>query len=317
MKQPNINEGLPVKKKTVLTAAFISLFLAAVAGTQFVNLGWANPIHNSWIYEGDVSPDSSTKPPTVSILSPERNNVYATDNISLSLKVSIGDSSTASSRVLREIYCKTDWLPNKFSVYNYSWNSLYPSTSQTEFSETINLTGIPDGNHTMTVYAVESGRYITHRGPEGSGLNPISYAYYYVNFNITGCSLVRFTVDTTPPKVTVFSLENKTDYPSDLPLNFTVNEPVSKITYTLDGQENVSVTGNTTLTGLSNGKHAVTVYATDEAGNIGASETIVFSVTVLEPFPTELVTVAGASVGFVSVGLVVYSVKIRRRMKKL
>jgi len=48
-----------------------------------------------------------------------------------------------------------------------------------------------------------------------------------------------------------------------------------------------------TLTNLANGSHNVTVYAEDEAGNIGASQTISFSADV--PFPTALViTISGA-----------------------
>jgi hypothetical protein len=295
-----------VEKKTLLKAIIISVILfSAVAGTQLVNLGRANPIHNIWISEGDVAPDSKTKPPTISILSPESNNVYSTDNISLSLKVRIGDSVTAYYRVLSEIYLETDWQTKKIYFYNSSWSSLRPSSS-----EVINLTGIPDGNHTIMVYAVESGRYLTHRGPPGSGLNLISYAYYYVNFNITGCALVRFTVDTTPPRVRVLSLQNKTYSPSDLPLNFEVDMAVSQITYSLDGQGNVTISGNTTLTNLSYGVHDVTIYATDEAGNTGASETIIFSIA--EPFPTTLVIAPIASVTVLGVSLVVY-----RKRKRL
>ena len=295
-----------MEKKTLLKAIIISVILfSAVAGTQLVNLGRANPIHNIWISEGDVAPDSKTKPPTISILSPESNNVYSTDNISLSLKVRIGDSVTAYYRVLSEIYLETDWQTKKIYFYNSSWSSLRPSSS-----EVINLTGIPDGNHTIMVYAVESGRYLTHRGPPGSGLNLISYAYYYVNFNITGCALVRFTVDTTPPRVRVLSLQNKTYSPSDLPLNFEVDMAVSQITYSLDGQGNVTISGNTTLTNLSYGVHDVTIYATDEAGNTGASETIIFSIA--EPFPTTLVIAPIASVTVLGVSLVVY-----RKRKRL
>jgi hypothetical protein len=63
-----------------------------------------------------------------------------------------------------------------------------------------------------------------------------------------------------------------------------------------------------TLTRLSNGAHNVTVYAADEAGNMGASETATFIVAKPEPFP--LVPVAAASVasaGIVAaVGLLLY-----------
>jgi hypothetical protein len=41
-------------------------------------------------------------------------------------------------------------------------------------------------------------------------------------------------------------------------------------------KKNVTIAGNTTLTGLSSSVHNLTVYAWDEAGNIGSSETITF-----------------------------------------
>jgi len=63
----------------------------------------------------------------------------------------------------------------------------------------------------------------------------------------------------------------------------------------------MTVSGNTTLTGLPNGYHNVTVYATDEAGNTGASETLFFNVEMPESFPVVPVAVAVAVVA-VAVG---------------
>jgi hypothetical protein len=75
--------------------------------------------------------------------------------------------------------------------------------------------------------------------------------------------------------------------------------------YSLDSQPKVQITGNTTLTGLSNGAHNLTVYAQDVAGNTGVSETVYFRVEI--PFPTAPVAVASAvTVAVVGVGLLVY-----------
>jgi hypothetical protein len=79
----------------------------------------------------------------------------------------------------------------------------------------------------------------------------------------------------------------------DVPLNFTVSESASKLSYVLDGQDDVPIEGNTTLTGLSAGVHNVTVYAWDAAGNVGASETITFTV---ETFPSAPVVASVVSV---------------------
>jgi hypothetical protein len=81
--------------------------------------------------------------------------------------------------------------------------------------------------------------------------------------------------------------------------------------YSLDGQETVTVTGNTTLAGLSWGLHNVTVYAKDLLENTGNSDTIWFSIA--EPFPTTLVAVAsGASIAIIGIGLLIYAKKRKR-----
>ena len=113
----------------------------------------------------------------------------------------------------------------------------------------------------------------------------------------------NFGVDLAP-NVSILSLESKSYNTSRILLNFTVNEPVSQIAYSLDGQENVTISGNTTLTELLNGNHSVTVYATDEAGHIGVSETIYFIVD--EPLPTSMVIAPFTSIAIAGVGLLVY-----------
>ena len=86
-----------------------------------------------------------------------------------------------------------------------------------------------------------------------------------------------------------------------------MNEVVSSIKYSLDGGENETITGNTTLTGLPNGAHNITVYATDETRNTGTSETVLFTIEVPESFPTVLVaTVSGVSVAIIGTVLLVY-----------
>ncbi len=113
--------------------------------------------------------------------------------------------------------------------------------------------------------------------------------------------------DVAPPRISISSPENKTYNDSNVTLAFSTSEPTSKISYSLDGQDNVTITGNTTLTKLSDGNHNVTVYATDEAGNTGASETMYFSVDAPEPFPTTPVAAASAAtVAVAAVGLLVY-----------
>jgi hypothetical protein len=152
------------------------------------------------------------------------------------------------------------------------------------------LTGLSDGSHNITVYATD------------------------ILGNIGSSVRVHFTIDTTLPSISILSPQNKTYDTTGIPLNFTVNEPVSWIAYSLDGQTNVTITGNTTITGLPYGHHSLVVYATDTDGNTGASETVYFSIETQpsEPFPITWVAAAIAIIVIVGVALLVYFAKVKK-----
>jgi hypothetical protein len=155
-------------------------------------------------------------------------------------------------------------------------------------AETV-LSGLSDGSHKVVAYAKDQNGEVF-------------------------ASEKTFKVDTTAPEISVFSLANKTYDKCTLSLNFTVNESVWNIKYSLDGEKNVSVEGNPTLFGLSYGVHNVTVYASDYVDNIGASETIFFTIVEPkpEPFPPTMVMTSMASVAFVGAGLLLYFKKRKR-----
>lgn len=110
--------------------------------------------------------------------------------------------------------------------------------------------------------------------------------------------------DAQPPVVIVSSPESKTYETSDVPLVVTVNEPVSWIAYSLDGQAEVTITGNTTLSGLTISEHNLTVSAQDLGGLVGSSSTIHF--TIVARFPIELVVAGIAIAAVVIVGFLAY-----------
>jgi nitrous oxidase accessory protein NosD len=118
------------------------------------------------------------------------------------------------------------------------------------------------------------------------------------------------------PVISVFGLENAT-YSGSVPLNFSVSKSTVWMGYSLDGGENVTVAGNFTLNDLVTGFHNLTVYANDSFENVGASETVVFTV-VSEPFPfvpIALVFIVSIAV-VVAVGLLVYHKKHKDRLVK-
>ena len=277
-------------------AAFITaLLITAAAGTQLIiHLAQANPI-----IPVQIPTPIGTKPPAITVFSIKNNSAYASNNIPLVFNVSITESN--NTHRIGSIYCKVDW--NDSLIYVYSQDVTVPANEQkwiTEYFCDTLLTRVPEGNHNVSINVIATGGYYE------SG--------YYKSFYNNGDSLVNFIVDTTPPVVSSLSVENKTQVSSSVSLNFTVNEPTSQISYVVDGQENATVAGNTTLSGLSVGTHEVTVYAWDAAGNVGSSETVTFTVAEPETFPT--VPVAAVSAVSIAAAAAAGLILARRKHRK-
>jgi len=297
-----------VDKKTLLTATFIGLLFLAMITIFQAKLVGANPYSHIFpIYSGEVAPRSDTQPPRITILSPERNSTFETNSLSISFKAEVGESKSAENKMILDVYYKADWLGNNTYVYEYVPTGLLVYEKETDFSATLNLTGIPEGRHSVIVYATERGTYYEPPFSEWP-MWALEFSAKSYSFQIVGASTIFFTIDVTPLNVTVLPIAShilSESGVSDVPLNFIVNGLASKISYALDGQNNVTIAGNTTLTSLPYGEHNVTVYAADNAGNVGASETIYFSIE--EPFYTVPVATASlTSAIIVSAGLLVY-----------
>jgi hypothetical protein len=138
------------------------------------------------------------------------------------------------------------------------------------FSGSTTLIGLSDGTHSIVVYA---------RDLAG---------------NIGSSATVYFETDTISPSVSILSPQNTTYDTTDIPLTITINETTSWIGYSLDGQANMTINGNATLTTLSTGSHNLIVYAKDMAGNTGHSKTFYFSIA--EPFPTIWIIVVATAI---------------------
>jgi len=252
---------------------------------------------NIW---GDVPPRETTLPPEINIQSPTNNTHYNTNNITLSFNVKVGKSLTATQKQLKTITYKTDWQPNSIKLYEDIADLIAPP-GIAKFTTSINLTKIPDGKHTITIYANERGTYFGRVYP----FSP----KYYTFFEIDSSVIVNFSVDTVSPVVTSLSPQNQSYTDANVTLSVNLDEFVSELKYSLDGLENVTFTGNTTLSSFEYGKHNVTVYATDLVGHSSISDTIYFSI---EPFPTLLI-LTSIIILVVGAGIFVYFKKCKRR----
>ncbi len=256
----------------LLTASSVFMFLPVKAGTMADNL-------------------------TINVVSPLQKQVYYSSDLLLSFYVTKPSSwsevfSGYSGGILY------DWVGFiHFAGYNLDGKesenvtvddhqgglTIGPKPAKV-FDFSFNLTELSEGLHNVTVSVFGS----------------------YKEDTFVYSRSVIFFVDTVPLELKIVSPENRVYNVSGLPLNFTVDEPVSQISYSLDGQTNVTIIGNITLESLPYGEHNVTVYATDNVGNIG-SKTVFF--TIMEPskpFPTTLVVASAIIVAVVGIGLLFY-----------
>lgn len=87
-----------------------------------------------------------------------------------------------------------------------------------------------------------------------SKVNDVSGSIFFTN------STATYKIDNI---VTGWSVE----YPEQIQFDFSMYEDPAMVAYSLDDQANVTVTGNFTLTDLSEGVHYLTLYVTDKSGN--------------------------------------------------
>jgi len=114
---------------------------------------------------------------------------------------------------------------------------------------------------------------------------------------------------TSSPEIKLVSPENQTYHSASIPLEFSSNEPLSRMFYSLDDAGVTEVSGNTTLTGLSLGPHNLTIYATNEAGNAGISQTICFAIEEAEPVSPVALAAVSITVVVAAAGALVYFTK--------
>jgi len=233
------------------------------------------------------------------------------------------------------------WLIKTDSAGNMQWNQTYGGTSS---EGAYSLVHTSDGGYALAGYTRSFGAggsdfWLVKTDPTGKmqwnqtyGGADSDFAYSVVQTDDGGYALtglggllpfgvggdfwlakVAPTEYTPAVGVSISSPENKTYSADGVPLTFTVSEFTSWIGYSLDGQMNMTITGNTTLHGLPDGTHSITVYANDTTGNVGASEMVYFTIETQqeEPFPTWIIAVI-VIIAIFGVALLVYFTKVKK-----
>lgn len=210
---------------------------------------------------------------------------------------------TISSYGMDDDYGAGVWLWGASNNTFYGNKFVHNAQQVFLFDDVVNVWsgGLPSG-----------GNYWSDYGGVDADGDGIGDSPYIITANNKDAYPLVASIDNLAPSIKILSPENKAYDANSVTLNFTINE-FAEIAYSLDGEEKVTIVGNMTLTGLANGNHNLTVYAEDEAGNTGHSETVFFNVNVSEPFPIlSVVAVSIVAVAFVGVGLLLY---FRRRKK--
>jgi len=289
-----------------LTLAFV---LSLSTTLLLVNSVMANPV---WF--ADVPYQPITTPPTISVSSPAYNETYLSPEVVLSFKIQ--DPQRWYMNYVPNVY-PTDTMPywgnmvvgNVTSVY-YDLNGEQQNLSVPEiqafvppkngslpatylsYSIPLNLT---NGQYTIQIYVEASSFYMPSlaTGILNTTVSAVSQPIYFA---------VKF------PQPIILAPERITYNESNVPLQFTIGgSSASWIGYSLDNKANVTITGNTTLTGLTNGEHYLTVYTNDTLGNSYASQTISFFVALRTNASTNtILEVSATIVVVIAIGVIVY-----------
>jgi hypothetical protein len=203
--------------------------------------------------------------------------------------------------------------------------TLYPNYMYDPEQNTwVAVASMPDGRTNFGIAVVDDGLYVIggdsnalyEKSADTGDWTPSAVNAQYIPIGY-GTPDPSYVLEHNPPKISLLSPINQTYNESSVSLVFTVDKTVNWTSYSLDGQQNVTVTGNSTLingtvanftiSNMTKGLHHITVYANDTFGNIGASDTVSFTVATAESFPTvPILIVIAAGLVVAGAGFLLY-----------
>jgi hypothetical protein len=245
-------------KIAIVVAIVIMIILQSTGSIQ------ANPYIYDYKVERTVGAPVGTKPPVITVLSPENQSINSPNNLYLNFSVSIEKPNNLSLSVTKISY-KGSWQSTKTEIERAS-----------EYA--VNLTNIPIGPRWIEITAIATGVLDSRTVIDG-----FHKTVYYVYCTTSSSSIVHFTVGDIP-KILSISVENNTFNSATVPFDITFDGPIKKAYYDLDNQGNVTFCGNTTLAGLGNGHHNITIYSIGEDGIVSYPKIVYFDVEASLPF---------------------------------
>jgi hypothetical protein len=211
------------------------------------------------------------------------NHSYANGIGFVTLDISVG--TITNGQCPGESYQLTYSLDGQpYSSLQLTYEGIFSDNSMPHSMYTghTSLPSLSEGNHTIDAHCI----------------------FKIDKYTLTSDNKVLFSIDKTPPEILNMSIENKTYQTTELPLNFTTNEPCYP-SYSLDGQPEVQFEGNTTLLDLTSGTHNIAFYAQDRAGN-RANLVVFFAIEEPGPLPIALFIALLVIAVLVSASLIFY-----------
>jgi hypothetical protein len=241
------------------------------------------------------------EPPVLTIVSPENKTYDPKNFVSLSFTLESSDPESWQITFVHgvKIYLDGD-------LYEHAIATEPSNPTDYGYSYSFALTGLELGSHSL--YVVASYRSIVWTS-ENIGV--------WRDSDSATSKVIYFSVGTSPLRIGILSIDQQQIFNvSVVPLDFTVSKPVSWMGYSLNGQDNVTIAGNTTLTGLSEGTHSLVVYANDSFGQTGKSLVRYFTVATTNSYSSSTITLVSATVVISAVavcaGLLLYLKKRKR-----
>ena len=223
--------------------------------------------------------------------SPKENASYSNGVLNVVFDVTVDDPNPMDKYLILTTY-QGDWMQEN------KWLTSDIDTSFHFYPYNFSITGIPFGEHTVNFTTNTQCTIVLDNAP----------AHYEIEKTVS----VKFFMF-ADPVVTFLSIQNATSKTTSFPLNFTVDHPIAEMAYNLDGKGNLPINGNTTLAGLSNGKHNVTLCATDQYGYAGTSDSLFFYVDAPQfSLPLVAVVVISIILAVAAIGEIVF----RRKNKQ-
>jgi hypothetical protein len=141
--------------RSIVLASVLLLSASLLVGMRYVYVAEANP-YGKWLIMGEVSPKSNTNPPVISILA-ENDTVLTSDKARFFFNTSVNYSGDAKALYFTKIFYKSDWQNSYTPIYEYIPETGMPNLAA--FNASLFFPEIPEGNHTITIFATERGRY--------------------------------------------------------------------------------------------------------------------------------------------------------------